>query len=201
MDVAANAGLNTNHLAYIYATTHVESQWFNFTEIFPAEADPEEYFERQYGRGSSLGSQLGNTEFGDGYLYMGRGFIHLTGRGNYAKAGSALGLGTLLVDYPEKASYNEASNRTSLDPYNHITNVAVFGMSGGWFTGQKLSDFDNADGSYRFYDARAIINWPGAQGGDPRQQAGDLGKDFAEILSRHCPLGGVPAGLMCVVCR
>lgn len=199
MEVAADKGMNTNHLAYIYATTHIESQWYNFEEI--SQGDPETYFERQYGLGSGRENELGNTEKGDGYKYMGRGFIHLTGRGNYSKVSQELQLGSLLTDFPAKAAYNESPNRSSLDSKNYITRIAVLGMADGWFTGKKLSDFDNVDGTYQFDDARAIINWPGAQGGNPREQAGKLGKDFAEILSTHCQLGGVPSGIACIICK
>ena len=201
MDVAANKGMNTNHLAYIYATTHLESQWYNFEEVSEQGIAPEDYFEYLYGWETNMGEMLGNTAKGDGYRYMGRGFIHLTGRGNYSKVSEALQLGSLLTDYPAKAAYNESLNRISLANDNYITRIAVLGMADGWFTGKKLSDFDDADGSYRFYDAREIINWPGAQGGEPREQAGELGKDFAEILSAHCQLGGLPSGITCVTCK
>jgi hypothetical protein len=45
---------------------------------------------------------LGNTQPGDGPLYKGRGFIQLTGRGNYTEYGNKLGVD--LVNHPELAN-------------------------------------------------------------------------------------------------
>jgi putative chitinase len=44
--------------------------------------------------------ELGNGSAPDGALYRGRGFIQLTGRANYWKAGQAMGLGNGLVSRP-----------------------------------------------------------------------------------------------------
>ena len=195
MDEAGLQKLNTNHLAYIYATTYLESEWHDFQERYDENL---KYFDK-YEPGTDLGDLLGNKEDNDGYLFRGRGFIHLTGRGNYKNASDNLGQYVngepLYVAYPDKAAYGPLT-----DGYNHITKIAVTGMAQGWFTTFKLSDYDNPDGSYRFTEARAIINWLGAQGGAPADTAAKLGEDFAEILGNHCELGGVSSGITCLNC-
>lgn len=54
-------------------------------------------------------ADLGNVLPGDGYLFRGRGLIHLTGRNNYQRAGQALGLP--LVERPELAAEPEHAAR------------------------------------------------------------------------------------------
>lgn len=48
--------------------------------------------ERKYGPHTKVGKQLGNTKPGDGAVFIGRGMIMLTGRGNYKYYGDKLGI-------------------------------------------------------------------------------------------------------------
>ena len=64
--------------------------------------------EQVYG-GAWGARRLGNTEPGDAYTYRGRGFMQLTGRGNYAAYGAALELD--LLHHPELAATERNSER------------------------------------------------------------------------------------------
>jgi predicted chitinase len=62
------------------------------------------YFARYDGR-----EDLGNTEPGDGPRFHGRGFLQITGRFNYEKAGNALGLD--LINDPDQAAKPDVGAR------------------------------------------------------------------------------------------
>ena len=96
-----------------------------------------------------LAKMLGNTPAadGDGVTYAGRGFVQLTGKANYRKAGAFLGLDLL------------ANPDLALVPAN-ATRILVWGMSEGAFTGKKLASYLKGwNGAYtEFVAARRIIN-------------------------------------------
>jgi putative chitinase len=93
--------------------------------------------------------ELGNKKAGDGARYKGRGYIQLTGRYNYKRAGQALGLP--LEDKPELAENPEVAAK-----------IAV------WFWQSRVQPRVN-----NFNDVRAVtkpIN-PGLRGLEDRKEA------------------------------
>lgn len=83
---AVNAGITGTELIALMAQAAHETGMFN--DLY--ETGDEDYFVK-YEPGTATGDTLGNIEEGDGYLYRGRGYLHLTGRYNYQKAQDALG--------------------------------------------------------------------------------------------------------------
>lgn len=77
-------------------------------------------------------------------IYHGRGYVQLTWDYNYKKAEEKLGVP--FYSKPELA----------LDP-KHAADIMIRGMTEGWFTGKKLSDYTGAQ-SFDFMGARRIIN-------------------------------------------
>lgn len=105
------------------------------------------YFFRRYdpqGHNPHIAKQLGNNVPGDGVLYAGRGYVQLTGRRNYAKAGEALGYP--LVGNPDLALRQDIAAA-----------IMTRGMAEGWFTGKKLGDYITKD-ACDFRNARRVIN-------------------------------------------
>lgn len=109
------------------------------------------YFRRMYdieGNRPAKARELGNLTPGDGAKYAGRGYVQLTGRKNYQRAGSATGHD--LVANPDLAMRPDVAAA-----------IMVRGMQGAWFTGKGLSHYLPATGAAtlaQFKEARRIIN-------------------------------------------
>ncbi len=109
-------------LAYALATAHHETA----RTMQPIrERGGAAYLRRQYdiaGSRPALARQNGNTVPGDGLRYAGRGYVQLTWKANYRRAGEELGID--LVGAPDLA----------LDP-DMAARILFTGMAEGWFTG------------------------------------------------------------------
>jgi putative chitinase len=109
------------------------------------------YLERMYdieGERPDKARDLGNDLPGDGVRYAGRGYVQLTGKANYRKAGVRIGYD--LVKSPDLALDTAIAAR-----------ILVWGMSEGWFTGRRLAAFLPASGAATFEmfrRARRIVN-------------------------------------------
>lgn len=97
--------------------------------------------------------------------YYGRGYVQLTWRANYEKAGRILGVD--LVNRPELA----------LEP-DVAFQILYQGMISGWFTGKKLADFIKP-GSVDYVGARKIIN-----GTDKAEQIAGYARRFEWLLKQ-----------------
>ncbi|EJG0649828.1 peptidoglycan-binding protein [Vibrio parahaemolyticus] len=126
------------YLAYVLATTYHETG----RTMKPIE---------EWGKGQ--GRPYGEPDPDTGETYYGRGYVQLTWLANYIKAKAAVynrnwQQGTIdFVSAPELA----------LNPF-YAAQIAISGMMAGWFTGKKLSDYLQADGSFDYINARRIIN-------------------------------------------
>lgn len=128
------------------------------------------YFMRMYdvtGARPQMAVANGNNCAGDGPLYCGRGYVQLTWKNNYAKAGKECGVD--LVGEPDLALNPEIAAK-----------VLRRGMQEGWFTGKAFSDYlpgagRATDGQYA--RARYIIN-----GSDKAQQIAGHAKAFEDAL-------------------
>jgi len=132
----ATKNLPIPHRAYIMATA-----WHETDETMQpiTEYGGVRYFDK-YDTGK-LAAVLGNTpeKDGDGFKYRGRGYAQLTGLANYIRARNKFGVD--FVNNPDLALHHDYS-----------ANITVSGMTEGWFTGKKLSDYT----SYK--DMRRVVN-------------------------------------------
>ena len=147
--------------AYLLATVAWETA---YTMQPITERGPKDYFNK-YEPGTTIGKSLGNTLPGDGFKYRGRGYVQLTGRRNYKKAGTACALDLLTV--PDRALDEVMAGH-----------ILILGCTEGWFTGKKLSDYIGSV-AHDFKNARRVIN-----GTDKAEQIAALAGVFLGALSQ-----------------
>lgn len=145
--VAACKPWRLSWTAYGLATAHLETAG---TMQPIKEYGGQAYFRKMYdieGARPAKASELGNLTPGDGAKYAGRGYVQLTGKSNYQKAGSALGRD--LANNPDLAMRPDIAAA-----------IMAQGMEQGWFTGKRLVDYLPGDTGTvdQFKAARRIIN-------------------------------------------
>jgi predicted chitinase len=78
----------------------LESNRLTDAQLDALRKDYKAFFERVYGYQTQTGKYLGNTQAGDGWKYVGRGFNGITGRGLYDRYGKMIGVD--LIASPER---------------------------------------------------------------------------------------------------
>lgn len=152
-------------LAYLLATTKHETA----DTMQPIHERGAKAYFAKYEPGTSIGKNLGNTLKGDGYRFRGRGYVQITGRANYAKAGKKLGRD--LIAKPDDALLPDVA-----------AFILIRGCIEGWFTGKKLSDYTN------FYNMRRVVN-----GTDKSPLIASYAGIFEEALQRASVAKPAPA--------
>lgn len=123
-------------LSYILATTYHETA-FTMCPI------------REYGLGN--GRPYGNPDPITGEVYYGRGYVQLTWKDNYVKAES------VIKDIITQEHIHFVTEPDlALRPI-YAAQIAIHGMSNGWFTGKKLGDY-LTEQQTDYVNARRIIN-------------------------------------------
>lgn len=140
-------GLPVSWTAYALATAYHETA---HTMQPIKEVGGPKYLTRMYdvqGARASLARRMGNTQPGDGIKFAGRGYVQLTWRTNYERAGRELGVN--LVANPDLAMRPDIAAQ-----------ILRYGMIEGWFSGKAFKDYlpNGRANREQFRAARRIIN-------------------------------------------
>ncbi|MBD6980437.1 peptidoglycan-binding protein [Vibrio parahaemolyticus] len=138
MFVMLGMSVPIQYLAYVLATTYHETG----RTMKPIE---------EWGKGQ--GHSYGEPDPETGQTYYGRGYVQLTWLANYAKAKAVV----YSRNWQQGVIDFVGAPELALNPF-YAAQIAISGMLAGWFTGKKLSDYLQLDGSFDYQGARAIIN-------------------------------------------
>lgn len=165
--LAACSGLPLSWAAYAFATAFHETA---FTMQPIKEYGGPRYFTKMYdiaGDRPTLAKANGNVHPGDGAKFFGRGYVQLTWRSNYRRAGQRLGIDL------------ESNPDLALKP-EYAAKIMREGMTGGWFTGKSFGHCLPGAGSAAkvdFIAARKIIN-----GTDKAEKIAEYALHFQQAL-------------------
>jgi hypothetical protein len=158
-------GFSSRETAWVLSTAFGEMRFAAFTDdgyngsdmYFDDDALTEQISqdeaENSYGAGTEKGETLGNVAVGDGFNYIGRGFVQITGRTNYSILTNELMMpkyGINLIENPDLAA----------DP-KYAAEIAVYGLLHGIFGGGKgirSEEMLDENGQLNFEIARKLIN-------------------------------------------
>lgn len=141
--VCKKHGLLRNQCAYVLATAHHETAG-TMKPVREALASSDAKAKELLTKAWKAGKMRWVTRDYWSGGFFGRGYVQLTHKENYQKAGDKLGID--LVWNPSKA----------LEP-NIAAEILVQGMRDGWFTGKKLADYITLTKS-DYAGARRIVN-------------------------------------------
>lgn len=96
-------GTANSRIRMIFATTRDLSD----EQLNALKGNDRNFFNFVYSGSNSTGKQLGNSLPEDGFNFRGRGFIQLTGRGNYTRYGKLIGKTDELLKTPDLANSPE----------------------------------------------------------------------------------------------
>lgn len=112
-DTAKKAGIKGHELAQLLAHTAHETGDFVAME----ELGGNKYLMHKYWNNIPVRTRLGNKHPADAIKYKGRGYIQLTGRGNYAKMGEILGID--LINHPKLAAKPDVAARIAVQYFKN----------------------------------------------------------------------------------
>jgi len=136
LDRADETHMDYRQFAYVLATTYHETA-----------QTMQPIAEYGKGKGQPYGQPAGPYD----QCYYGRGFVQLTWYDNYQTMQDSCGSG------PAWLGKNIVECADDALDLNVATDIIFYGMAKGSFTGKKLSDYINAQGT-DWYSARKIVN-------------------------------------------